>query len=88
MYSEQTSDPEDDFKYCVKTLFGQDSQQNVLWSMYFSIPNTSKYLKDNENHIPKNVFLCSGPDLNLDYDSCIHQVRIFNISCDSYAVNT
>lgn len=79
MFTEQKTDPEEDLKHCVEKLFDSEENGNieslkpkVLWSLYFSVPDASNL--DLRKTTPKNVFLCSGPDLDLDYDFSIQKV--------------
>ncbi|KAF2893593.1 hypothetical protein ILUMI_12580 [Ignelater luminosus] len=88
MFTKQTTNPEEDFKHCVERLFGNSKNEsetgekenllpNVLWSFYYTVPNTVNL--DLKNGIPKNIFVCPGPDLDLDYDPAIAQAKaIFN----------
>lgn len=78
LISSQKENPEADFKHIVKNLFsllpeeGQDEKAKILCSCYFSIPDSNGLdVKD----IPKNVFLCPGADLDLDYDQAIKKVN-------------
>lgn len=77
IYTKGHGSPEEDIQHCAQTLlnFGDNSDSKkpkVLWSAYYSAPDTSKtnLYKD----LPNNVFLCPGPDLDLDYDFTIKQV--------------
>lgn len=48
------------------------TKPQVLWSLYFNCVETSKsYLSPN---VPQNVHLCSGPDLELDFEFSVQQV--------------
>ncbi|KAL3265341.1 hypothetical protein HHI36_009549 [Cryptolaemus montrouzieri] len=77
--TEGSSNPKEDLEGCVKNLFAfgeQDSnprKPKVLWSSYFSIPNTNEL--DLKSSVPSNVFLCPGPDLDLDYDFSLEKAR-------------
>lgn len=54
------------------------TKPQVLWSLYFNCVETSKsYLSPN---VPQNVHLCSGPDLELDFEFSVQQVscKLFN----------
>ena len=52
------------------------TKPQVLWSLYFNCIETSKcYLSPN---VPQNVHLCSGPDLELDFEFAVQQAeRLF-----------
>jgi len=50
---------------------------HVLWSLYFNYPATSDH--GLSASIPANVYLCSGPDLDLDFEYAVNQAKeIFN----------
>ncbi|XP_015113008.1 rab proteins geranylgeranyltransferase component A 1 [Diachasma alloeum] len=56
---------------------GKDKQldhlkPHVLWSMYLNLPASDIKLSDSA---PKNVHLCSGPDLDLDFDFAVNQAK-------------
>lgn len=88
MFTKQITNPEEDFKQCVERLFDNSKNESeteeeanllpkVLWSFYYSVPNTLNL--DLKIGIPKNIFVCPGPDFDLDYDPAIAQVSyIFN----------
>lgn len=83
--SKQISSPEDDFKHCFNNLFSQSEEDNkprVLWSCYFSIPDTNNL--DLKTGIPENVVLCSGPDLDLDYDDAVKKVQLIIVYSRNY----
>ncbi|KAG8229783.1 hypothetical protein J437_LFUL005864 [Ladona fulva] len=44
----------------------------VLWSMFFNSPETSSC--DLASDAPANVFLCSGPDYDLDFEFAAKQI--------------
>lgn len=49
----------------------------VLWSLYFNCPETSHC--NLSSSAPANVYLCSGPDLDLDFEHAVEQAKtIFN----------
>lgn len=79
IYTKGQKNPEEDIEHCAEKLLNfntnnQDTQKpNVLHSAYFSVPDTSKI--DLQKDLPNNVFLCPGPDMDLDYDFTIKQVR-------------
>lgn len=55
----------------------------VLYALYFNCPETSEY--DLSQNVPNNVHLCSGPDLEVDYEFAVKQVKldfliVFNLS--------
>ncbi|XP_018335207.1 rab proteins geranylgeranyltransferase component A 2 [Agrilus planipennis] len=80
MMTDQSNNPYDDLKYYVDTLFTKSAENvnieggdvenrpQLLWSFYFSVPvsNDFNFQKD----LP-NIFVCSGPDSDLDYDPSI-----------------
>lgn len=87
IYCKQLRNPEDDLKHCVEKLFklsevqpDQIEEENdlpeVLWSLYFTCTNV---LFD-ETKLPPNVYSCSGPDLDLDYDNTVNEVCIILIT--------
>lgn len=45
----------------------------VLWSLFLNLPASDIKLN---NAAPKNVHLCSGPDLELDFDFAVNQVSL------------
>ncbi|KAJ4446648.1 hypothetical protein ANN_13345 [Periplaneta americana] len=45
----------------------------VLWSLFFNCPETSEC--DLTANVPANVFLCSGPDLDLDFEFAVKQAK-------------
>ncbi|KAK7865799.1 hypothetical protein R5R35_001264 [Gryllus longicercus] len=45
----------------------------VLWSLFFNCPETSQC--DFSADVPSNVFLCSGPDLDLDFEFSVKQAK-------------
>lgn len=49
-----------------------NEKPKILFSCYFSIPDSNHC---NVVDVPKNVFLCPGPDLDLDYDFTIKKVK-------------
>lgn len=49
-----------------------DNVPEILWSFYYSVPNIfDGNLRD---EMPNNVFVCPGPELDLDYDPAITKV--------------
>lgn len=83
MYCKQSLNPEDDLKHCVEKLFSLSEESSlpeencdatklpqVLWSLYFTCTDVSFEGKD----MPKNIYSCGGPDLDLDYDNAVKQV--------------
>lgn len=56
---------------------GKDESTNlmpqVLWSLYLNLPASD--IKLNEL-APGNIHLCSGPDLDLDFDFAVNQVNL------------
>ncbi|KAJ8922725.1 hypothetical protein NQ315_007760 [Exocentrus adspersus] len=81
LISRQSTMPQQDFQHVVQNLFteesGDSTKPHVLYSLYFSIPDSNGL--DLRKNVPKNVYLCPGPDLDLDYDVSIKQAKqIFN----------
>ncbi|KAK4886577.1 hypothetical protein RN001_002848 [Aquatica leii] len=81
MFTKQYTSPEEDLKHCVEKLFYKQEESgeseiilpNILWSFYYSVPNTFNLgLKCEQLH---NVYMCSGPDMDLDYDPAIAQAK-------------
>lgn len=52
---------------------GADPRAQVLYSLYFNVPDTSHC--DLSSSVPPNVHLCSGPDLDLDFDFAVNQAK-------------
>lgn len=76
----QNTTPQEDFKHIVNNLFqfsdqvtGDINKPKILWSCYFSLPETDGL--DLKGTNPPNLFVANGPDLDLDYDSTIKKVR-------------
>ncbi|TGZ52388.1 Rab proteins geranylgeranyltransferase component A 1 [Temnothorax longispinosus] len=46
----------------------------VLWSLYLNLPASDIKLSDSA---PSNIHLCSGPDLELDFDFAVNQRKLF-----------
>ncbi|KAL0116105.1 hypothetical protein PUN28_011162 [Cardiocondyla obscurior] len=44
----------------------------VLWSLYLNLPASDIKLSDSA---PSNIYLCSGPDLELDFDFAVNQAK-------------
>ncbi|XP_046394320.1 rab proteins geranylgeranyltransferase component A [Ischnura elegans] len=49
------------------------AKPRVLWSMFFNSPETSSF--DLAADAPANVFLCSGPDYDLDFEFAVKQAK-------------
>lgn len=45
----------------------------VLYALYFNVPDTSHC--DLSTSVPQNVHLCSGPDLDIDFDFPVNQAK-------------
>nr|XP_023024795.1 rab proteins geranylgeranyltransferase component A 1 [Leptinotarsa decemlineata] len=82
LISKQNTSPEEDFKHVIENLFVFHSQKEnlevdqkpvVLWSSYFSLSDTSNC--NLRVGVPENVFLCPGPDLDLDYDMSVDKAK-------------
>ena len=48
-----------------------EDKPRILYSLYFTLMESS--IK-NLTEVPPNLFLCSGPNFELDFDSSINQV--------------
>lgn len=82
LISSQRSSPHEDFKHVIENLFYISSNESsqicqekpmIIFSCYFSLPDSNASSFEN---IPSNVFLCPGPDIDLDYDISIKKVCI------------
>lgn len=81
IFTKGKGNPQNDIQHCSEKLLNfspnvdksQNRKPNVLWSAYFSVPDTSEI--ELQKQLPSNVFLCPGPDLDLDYDHTIKQVN-------------
>lgn len=49
------------------------AKPRVLWSLFFNSPETSSC--DLASDAPANVFLCSGPDYDLDFEFAVKQAK-------------
>ena len=49
----------------------ENLKPHVLWSLYLNLPASDIKLS---NSAPSNIHLCSGPDLDLDFDFAVNQV--------------
>jgi hypothetical protein len=58
---------------CVQGGEVAGGKPHVLWSLYFNYPATSDHGLTAD--IPANVYLCSGPDLDLDFEYAVNQVN-------------
>jgi hypothetical protein len=58
----------------------------LLWSLYFNAPDSSAC--DMAANAPSNLFLTSGPDLDLDFDYSIHQVCTYFFVITSLRIQT
>ncbi|XP_050305481.1 rab proteins geranylgeranyltransferase component A 1 [Anthonomus grandis grandis] len=78
MSCKQITKPKEDFAHVVACLFTEDEgSPKVLWSSYFTLPESSNDLMSDEfKEFPENVFLCPGPDVDLDYDSSIKKAKM------------
>lgn len=81
LISRQNTTPQEDFEHIVNNLFVSKTadeteltgKPQILWSFYFSIVDSNDLnLRENA---PKNVHICPGPDLDLDYDLAIKEVN-------------
>ncbi|XP_076274633.1 rab escort protein [Rhynchophorus ferrugineus] len=79
--AKQTTTPQEDFKHIIDNLFQFNDQSTedirkpkILWSCYFSLPETNSSDLKGTNH-PPNLFVADGPDLDLDYDLTIKKAK-------------
>lgn len=54
---------------------GNQPKANVLWSMYFTVPDTAG--ENLQQGCLNNSFVCPGPDMDLDYDTAIQHVNFW-----------
>ncbi|XP_018570375.1 rab proteins geranylgeranyltransferase component A 1 [Anoplophora glabripennis] len=81
LISRQNTNPEEDFKHVVDSLFitnGANETEpsckpRVLWSFYFSIADTNGV--DLKQNVPKNTYICPGPDIDMDFDLAIKEAK-------------
>ncbi|XP_028145708.2 rab proteins geranylgeranyltransferase component A 1 [Diabrotica virgifera virgifera] len=83
LLAKQGTTPQEDFSSVIDSLFGQNEETNmeneneqkpsILWSMYFSLPDTND--GDLTEGLPENVFVCPGPDADLDYDYSVKKAE-------------
>lgn len=62
--------------YVFINTYQQEIKKNkaqVLWALYFNCPETSEC--DLSSNVPKNVYLTSGPDLDIDFEFAVKQVN-------------
>ncbi|KAI4495227.1 hypothetical protein M0804_001428 [Polistes exclamans] len=50
----------------------EDLKPQILWSLYLNLPASDIKLNDTA---PNNIYLCSGPDLELDFDFAVDQAK-------------
>lgn len=50
----------------------EDLKPQILWSLYLNLPASDIKLNDTT---PRNIYLCSGPDLELDFDFAVDQAK-------------
>ncbi|XP_066581307.1 rab proteins geranylgeranyltransferase component A [Prorops nasuta] len=55
-----------------KETIGGVSKPQVLWSLYLNLPASDIELG---NSAPHNIYLASGPDLELDFDFAVNQAK-------------
>ncbi|XP_074106773.1 rab escort protein [Cotesia typhae] len=53
----------------------ENLKPHVLWSLYLNLPASDIKLSESA---PNNIYLCSGPDLDLDFDFSVNQVSYSN----------
>ncbi|XP_059488326.1 rab proteins geranylgeranyltransferase component A 1 [Neocloeon triangulifer] len=85
MTTKQKGSAEEDLMPVAKKLLnfpgdGCESKPNLVWSMFFNMNDTSTC--DLGANTPSNLFLTSGPDLDLDFDFAIKQAK--EIFCKMY----
>lgn len=51
---------------------GEHLKPQILWSLYLNLPASDIKLNDTA---PSNIYLCSGPDLELDFDFAVDQAK-------------
>ncbi|XP_056641471.1 rab proteins geranylgeranyltransferase component A 1 [Diorhabda sublineata] len=82
LIAKQVNSPKEDFSTLIENLFTQNREnlsekENkkplILWSMYFSIPNSNNV--ELVEGLPGNSFVCPGPDTDLDYDFSVHVAK-------------
>lgn len=76
LITRQITNPKDDLQDCTCNLFGTEDKPRILWSSYFSIPDSNDM--DLNNGTPRNLFVCPGPDLDLDFDNSVKKVICFS----------
>nr|CAI5857110.1 unnamed protein product [Callosobruchus analis] len=75
----QKTNPKEDFRHIISNLFTlneenfESEKPKVLWSCYFSLPDSN--VSDVHLKIPDNVFFCTGPDIDLDYDFSVKKAK-------------
>lgn len=83
MICKQVVNAESDFALCVNNLLSSikkaDSLQSsdtelpkILWSLYFTIVTTTDVC--DFTGLAENIYPCTGPDLDLDYDISVKKV--------------
>lgn len=73
-FMRQNKTPQEDLKQFVdKLLINKEKAPKILWSMYLSVPDSNNL--DLGKNAPKNLFICPGPDLDLDYDQSIKKAK-------------
>lgn len=78
MITQQVEFPENDFKECIENLFTFKQDENtkkplILWSCYYTIPDSNDL--DLQEDVPENVFICPGPDCDIDYDTAVKKAK-------------
>ncbi|CAB3362953.1 Hypothetical predicted protein [Cloeon dipterum] len=78
MTTKQKGSAEEDLMSVAKKLMNfpgetDESKPNLVWSMFFNMKDTSTC--DLGANTPTNLFLTSGPDLDLDFDFAIKQAK-------------
>ncbi|VEN53356.1 unnamed protein product [Callosobruchus maculatus] len=75
----QKTNPKEDFQHIISNMFNlneediESKKPKVLWSCYFSLPDSNA--SDVQLKVPDNVFLCTGPDIDLDYDFSVKKAK-------------
>lgn len=73
-FMRQKKSPEEDLKEFIDMLLvNKEKGPKILWSLYLSVPDSNDL--DLCKNTPKNLFICPGPDLDLDYDQSIKKAK-------------
>lgn len=84
MICKQVENAEGDFAFCVQSLLSANKKSDsaepsnteilpkILWSLYFTIVTTTDIC--DFDGLAENLYPCTGPDLDLDYDNSVKKV--------------